>query len=114
MRIARPCPGSGRSPNGAPDQVTTIKLLLAPAGADSEGFYYIASWPSVISSDLEAERQILARQGVLDRLAQSCRGEMPFSLIYDRPTGGAEIVTAVTPVSTAAGGWAGGAPFFAH
>jgi hypothetical protein len=24
-------------------QVTTIKLLLAPAGADGDGFYYIAS-----------------------------------------------------------------------
>ena len=31
---------------------------------------------------------------------------MPFSLIYHRPTGGAEIVTAVTPLSTAAGCWA--------
>jgi two-component system, OmpR family, sensor histidine kinase ChvG len=94
-------------------QVTTIKLLLAPAGADGDGFYYIASWPAVVSSNLEAERQILARQGVLDRLAQSCRGEMPFSLIYDRPTGGAEIVTAVTPLLTAAGCWAVVASFSA-
>jgi two-component system sensor histidine kinase ChvG len=31
---------------------------------------------------------------------------LPFSLIYHRPTGGAEIVTAVTPLSTAAGCWA--------
>ena len=106
-------PGLGQQLERFAGQVTTIKLLLAPAGADSEGFYYIASWPSVISSDLEAERQILARQGVLDRLAQSCRGEMPFSLIYDRPTGGAEIVTAVTPVSTAAGCWAVVASFSA-
>src|SRR6202023_2695120 len=106
-------PGLGQQLERFAGQVTTIKLLLAPAGADSEGFYYIASWPSVISSDLEAEPQILARQGVLDRLAQSCRGEMPFSLIYDRPTGGAEIVTAVTPVSTAAGCWAVVASFSA-
>src|SRR5438477_9799551 len=94
-------------------QVTTIKLLLAPAGSDGDGFYYIASWPTVVSSNLEAERQILARQGVLDRLAQSCRGEMPFSLIYDRPTGGAEIVTAVTPLLTSAGCWAVVASFSA-
>jgi two-component system sensor histidine kinase ChvG len=93
--------------------VTTIKLLLAPAGADGEGFYYVASWPMVASRDLEAERQILARQGVLDRLAQSCRGEMPFSLIYDRPTGGEEVVTAVTPLLTAAGCWAVVASFSA-
>jgi two-component system sensor histidine kinase ChvG len=31
---------------------------------------------------------------------------MPFSLIYHRPTGGAEIVTAVTPLATPAGCWA--------
>lgn len=86
--------------------VTTIKLLLAPAGSDGDGFYYVASWPVVASSDLEAERDILARQRVLDRLAQSCRGEMPFSLLYDRPTGGEEVVTAVTPLLTAAGCWA--------
>src|SRR5438445_1785839 len=38
---------------------------------------------------------------------------MPFSLIYDRPTGGAEIVTAVTPLLTAAGCWAVVASFSA-
>src|SRR5438132_5148149 len=85
-------------------EVTTINLLLAPngAGAGTDGFYYVASWPAVAPSILEAERETLARQGVLDRLAQNCRGELPYSLIYHRPTGGAEIVTAVTPLSTAA------------
>src|SRR6516165_11027259 len=89
-------------------EVTTIKVLLAPAdaGAGSDGFYYVASWPAVAPSNLEAERETLARQGVLDRLAQNCRGELPFSLIYHRPTGGAEIITAVTPLSTTAGCWA--------
>ena len=89
-------------------EVTTIKVLLAPAdaGAGSDGFYYVASWPAVAPSNLEAERETLVRQGVLDRLAQNCRGEMPFSLIYHRPTGGAEIITAVTPLSTTAGCWA--------
>ena len=89
-------------------EVTTIKVLLAPngGGAGTDGFYYVASWPAVAPGNLEAERETLARQGVLDRLAQNCRGELPFSLIYHRPTGGAEIVTAVTPLSTAAGCWA--------
>ena len=44
-------------------QVTTIKLLLDPAGSDDDGFYYIASSPTVVASNLEAERQILARRG---------------------------------------------------
>jgi two-component system, OmpR family, sensor histidine kinase ChvG len=89
-------------------EVTTVKLLFAPAGAGagSDGFYYVASWPEVGQSNLEAERETLLQQGVLARLAHDCRGEMPFSLIYRRPTGGAEIVTAVTPLSTSAGCWA--------
>src|SRR6266851_4625744 len=94
-------------------EVTTIKLLLDPAGSDDDGFYYIASWPTVVASNLEAERQIPARRGVLGQLTQSCRGELPFSLIYDRPTGGSEIVTVVTPLLTAVGCWAVVASFSA-
>ena len=70
--------------------MTTIKLLLAPAGAGGDGFYYVASWPTVSPPNLQAERDTSGEQGVLDRLAQNCRGELPFSLIYHRPTGGAE------------------------
>ena len=43
------------------------------------------------------------------RVAGSCsknRAPGPRALIYHRPTGGAEIVTAVTPLATAAGCWA--------
>lgn len=89
-------------------EVTTIELLLAPAatGGAASGFYYVASWPTVAPSNLQAQRDILVRQGVLARLAQSCTGEMPFSLIYHQPTGGDEIVTAVTPVAASAGCWA--------
>jgi two-component system sensor histidine kinase ChvG len=89
-------------------EVTTIKLLLQPAGtgAESKGFYYLASWPAVAQSNLQAEHDTLAQQGVLDRVAENCRGEMSFSLIYPRPTGGAEIITAVTPLSTPVGCWA--------
>src|SRR5438094_1831163 len=68
-------------------EVTTIKVLLAPngGGAGTDGFYYVASWPAVAPGNLEAERETLARQGVLDRLAPNCRGELPFWLIYPRP-----------------------------
>ncbi|MGH7030233.1 MAG: sensor histidine kinase [Stellaceae bacterium] len=98
-------PGLGPTLARFAGEVTTIKLLLAPAGAGGS-FYYVASWPTVEPANLQAERDMLAKQGVLARLAQNCRGEMPFSLIYHRPTGGAEIVTAVTPLATAAGCWA--------
>src|SRR6516164_8191348 len=101
-------PEIGRALARYAGQVTTIKLLLQPpaAQAGTNGFYYVASWPPVAPSNLQAERETLQSQGVLDRLAENCRGEMPFSLIYRRPTGGAEIVTAVTPLSTPAGCWA--------
>ena len=89
-------------------EVTTIKLLLAPVGAGGDGFYYVASWPSVEPANLQAERNTLAQQGVLDRLAQNCRGEIPFSLIYHRPTGGAEIVHCGDPAGDRGGVLGGG------
>lgn len=101
-------PEIGRALARYAGQVTTIKLLLQPPATQpgTNGFYYVASWPPVAPNNLQAERETLQSQGVLERLAENCRGEMPFSLIYHRPTGGAEIVTAVTPLATAAGCWA--------
>src|SRR5262249_23163441 len=89
-------------------EATTIKLLLRPADprAGSDAFYYVASWPAVGQSHLPAEHAALAREGVLKRLGEHCRGEMPFSLIYRRPTGGPDVATAVTPLSTRLGCWA--------
>jgi hypothetical protein len=101
-------PDLGRHLAPFASEVTTIKLLLRPAGtsARSDAFYYLASWPAVTQSNLQAEHDTLAQQGVLERLGENCSGEMPFSLIYHRPTGGAEIVAAVTPLSTRLGCWA--------
>jgi two-component system, OmpR family, sensor histidine kinase ChvG len=101
-------PDLGRHLAPFASEVTTIKLLLRPAGisARSDAFYYLASWPAVTQSNLQVEHDTLAQQGVLERLGENCSGEMPFSLIYHRPTGGAEIVTAVTPLSTRLGCWA--------
>jgi two-component system sensor histidine kinase ChvG len=108
-------PELGRHLTRFGSEVTTIKLLLRPAAASagSDAFYYLASWPAVTQSNLQAEHDTLARQGVLERLAENCRGDIPFSLIYRRPTGGAEIVTAVTPLSTPLGCWAVVASFSA-
>jgi two-component system sensor histidine kinase ChvG len=101
-------PDLGRHLASFASEVTTIKLLLRPAGssAGSDAFYYLASWPAVTQSNLQAEHDTLTQQGALERLAGSCRGENPFSLIYHRPTGAAEIITAVTPLSTPLGCWA--------
>jgi len=101
-------PDLGRHLGGFASEVTTIKLLLRPADtrAGKDAFYYLASWPAVTQSNLQVEHDMLAQQGVLERLTKNCRGEMPFSLIYHRPTGGAEIITAVTPLATPLGCWA--------
>jgi len=108
-------PDLGRHLARFASEVTTMKLLLKPAdtSAGKDAFYYLASWPAVTQSNLRAEHDTLAQQGVLERLAENCRGEMPFSLIYHRPTGGAEIITAVTPLSTPLGCWAVVASFSA-
>ena len=100
-------PDLGRHLARFASEVTTIKLLLRPAdtSAGRDAFYYLASWPAVTQDNLQAEHDMLAQQGVLERLAGNCSGETPFSLIYHRPTGGAEIITAVTPLSTPLGCW---------
>ncbi|HZT52237.1 MAG TPA: HAMP domain-containing sensor histidine kinase [Stellaceae bacterium] len=86
------------------DDLTNVKLLFSPA--DRPGFYYVASWPAVSSAQLEAERDELSREGVLDRLTQTCEGDLPFALRYQLAGGADEVVTSVTPLRTPAGCWA--------
>ncbi len=86
------------------DDITNVKLLFSPA--DRPGFYYVASWPAVPSTQLDTERDELASEGVLDRLASTCEGDLPFALRYQAPGGNDEIVTSVTPIRAPTGCWA--------
>ncbi len=104
-------PQLGRELARFADDGTNVKLLLAPAG--KEDFFYVASWPVVPASQLDAEREKLQQQGILDRLSATCQGELPFALRYRTPSGGDEIVTSVTPLRTPAGCWAVVTSFFA-
>jgi two-component system sensor histidine kinase ChvG len=89
------------------DDVTNVKLLFKPAAAvDSGGFFYIASWPVVPASQLDAEGEKLRQQGILTRLATSCEGELPVALRYTTPQGGEEVVTSLTPIRAPSGCWA--------
>lgn len=99
-----PLPELGRALARFADDLTNVKLLFSPA--DRPGFYYVASWPAVPSAQLDAEREELAREGVLDRIVATCEGELPFALRYQTPGGNDEIVTSVTPLRTPAGCWA--------
>ncbi len=84
--------------------LTNVKLLFSPS--DRPGFYYVASWPAVSSAQLDTERDELVREGVLDRLASTCEGDLPFALRYPLPGGSDEIVTSVTPIRAPTGCWA--------
>jgi two-component system, OmpR family, sensor histidine kinase ChvG len=86
------------------DDLTKVKLLFSPA--DRPGFYYVASWPPVSAIQLDAERDELQREGVLEHLAATCQGELPIALRYTKPGGDDEIVASVTPLKTPAGCWA--------
>jgi two-component system sensor histidine kinase ChvG len=86
------------------NDITNVKLLFSPA--DRPGFFYVASWPTVSSAQLSAERDELEREGVLDRLGATCQGDLPFALRYPQPEGSDEIVTSVTPLQSPAGCWA--------
>ena len=96
-------PQLGRELARFADDFTTVKLLLAPAGAP--GFFYVASWPMTSPAQLDTEREILRQQGVLERLSGTCDGDFPFALRYRTPTGSDEVVTSVTPLKSPAGCW---------
>jgi two-component system, OmpR family, sensor histidine kinase ChvG len=96
-------PQLGRELARFADDFTNVKLLFAPAGND--GFFYVASWPVVPAAQLDAERETLRRQGILDRLSGTCEGEFPFALRYRTPRGDDEVVTSVTPLRSPAGCW---------
>jgi two-component system, OmpR family, sensor histidine kinase ChvG len=85
------------------DSVTNVKLLFGPPGG---GFFSIASQPVVPPANLDFERQQLEQQGILDRLAASCDGELPVAFRYAPPDGNDEVVTSLTPLKTASGCWA--------
>jgi two-component system, OmpR family, sensor histidine kinase ChvG len=96
-------PQLGRELSRFADDVTNIKLLLAPPGG---GFFYIASSPVVPPAHLDIEREKLQQQGILDSLAASCEGELPVAFRYATPGGDDEVVTSLTPLKTPTGCWA--------
>jgi two-component system sensor histidine kinase ChvG len=96
-------PQLGRELARFADDVTNIKLLLAPPGG---GFFYIASSPVVPPAHLDIEREKLQQQGILDSLAASCEGELPVAFRYATPAGDDEVVTSLTPLKTPTGCWA--------
>ena len=88
------------------NQVTTVKLLYQPITDDGRGFFYVASSASLANVALDTEREKLRQQGVLDRLQDSCAGDVPVELRYTAPDGHDEVVTSLLPVQSPSGCWA--------
>ncbi|HKF71292.1 MAG TPA: HAMP domain-containing sensor histidine kinase [Stellaceae bacterium] len=83
---------------------TRVKVIFRPT--DQSAFYYVASWPTVSTAQLDNERSELAQQGVLDKLSQTCEGELPFAFRYSTQGAEDEVVTSVTPIKVPSGCWA--------
>src|SRR5258708_29775783 len=75
-----PLPQLGEDLARFADDFTNVKLLFAPAGAP--GFFYVASWPPVPAPQLDAERETLRQQGILDQLSTTCDGRLPLAVRY--------------------------------
>lgn len=82
----------------------SVKVLFGPR--DRSGFLYVASVPSIPFDALEDERRRLGELGVLDRLAESCSGNVPLAARVVLAGGGEEVLTSVTPVKADRGCWA--------
>lgn len=84
----------------------SIKLLFKPSTiGGSAGFFYVASAPEVPTAEMQDERALLARIGVLDKLTESCTGDIPMSEHVSRAGGQGSVLTSVTPVQSPAGCW---------
>ena len=99
-------PAIGQELGRFDNQQTTIKLLYQPLTDASQGFFYVASSAPLANAALDTERETLRRQGVLDRLQDSCAGDVPVELRYTAPDGHDEVVTSLIPVLSATGCWA--------
>lgn len=89
---------------------TILKLMLRPAdlpapGTGARDFYYVAASPDAGTARVDAELDMLAERGVLDRLSQSCAGDMPLELRHRQADGRDEVLTALIPIRNRWGCW---------
>src|SRR6516162_8224444 len=84
-----------------------IRLLFRPEKvAGAAGFYLVAAAPAIDAGAVDQEGRQLIGQGVLDDVAESCSVRRGNAQRYLDPSGRAEILTSVVPVTTPAGCWA--------
>jgi two-component system sensor histidine kinase ChvG len=82
---------------------THVKILLRLKG--SKSFVYVASVPAVSAEYLKTERDELMRLGIFDLLGPSCDGNSDLDMRFVNPSGGREILGAMTPVHVGGNCW---------
>ncbi|MCC7426406.1 MAG: HAMP domain-containing histidine kinase [Alphaproteobacteria bacterium] len=83
----------------------SLRLLLRPTESTGGGFIYVAAAPPVSPADLDLERGALATAGVLDRLAETCAGDVPLALRVGEARGRTQLLTSLAPIRGLRGCW---------
>lgn len=84
----------------------SLKVLFRPTGkGGGHGFYFVAAWPTVPAKYLEEEQGQLQKTGILDKVRDTCEGNLPLAKRFTPPDGKEELLASLTPLNTAAGCW---------
>ena len=84
----------------------SLKVLFRPAGNGAgQGFYFVAAWPTVPAKYLEEEQAQLRQTGILDKVRDTCEGNLPLAVRFTPPDGKEELLASLTPLNAASGCW---------
>ena len=82
---------------------TVLRLMLQPP--DANGFYFIASAPSIRADDVAPELDELSRRGILKKLSVACMWDASDELRYKQRDGSVELLTSIIPIKNERGCW---------
>ena len=82
---------------------TVLRLMLQPP--DANGFYFIASAPSIRADDVAPELDELSRRGILKKLSEACMWDASDELRYKQRDGSVELLTSIIPIKNERGCW---------
>jgi len=82
---------------------TVLRLMLQPP--DGNGFYFVASAPTIHADDVAPELDELSRRGILKKLSEACMWDASDELRYTQPNGSVELLTSIIPIKNERGCW---------
>jgi len=83
----------------------SLKVLFRPADGNSRGFFFLSAWPTVPAGYLEEEQALLLGTGILDKVRDTCGGNLPLALRFTPRAGGEELLASLTPIDAPTGCW---------